>query len=65
MLNKIIVAIDNSSSTQQVFDRSVYLAKAIDANLMLLHVLSPLDEQYIDTKVFTANFLKILGNHLE
>lgn len=56
MLNRILVAIDNSSSSQQVFDEAVCLAKATDANLMLLHVLSPLDEQYVDTKVFTANY---------
>lgn len=48
MLNKILVAIDNSDMSQQVFDEAVFLAKATDANLMLLHVLSPLDEQYVD-----------------
>jgi nucleotide-binding universal stress UspA family protein len=48
MLNRILVAIDNSTSSQQVFDEAVSLAKATNANLMLLHVLSPLDEQYID-----------------
>lgn len=48
MLNRILVAIDNSHMNQQVFDEAVSLAKATDGNLMLLHVLSPLDEQYID-----------------
>lgn len=31
MLNRIIVAIDNSSSSQQVVDEAVCLAKATDA----------------------------------
>ncbi|AFY56370.1 universal stress protein UspA-like protein [Rivularia sp. PCC 7116] len=48
MLKKIIVAIDSLSMSQHVFDEAVYLAKATDAKLMVLHVLSPLDEQYID-----------------
>ena len=48
MLNRILVAIDNSESSQQVFNEAVYLAKITDASLMLLHVLSPLDEQYVD-----------------
>ena len=48
MFNKILVAIDNSQMSQQVFDEAVFLAKATDGNLMLLHVLSPLDEQYVD-----------------
>ncbi|MEO1430251.1 MAG: universal stress protein [Cyanobacteria bacterium J06633_8] len=48
MLKKVLVAIDNLPISQHVFDEAVYLAKATDAKLMLLHVLSPLDEQYID-----------------
>ena len=31
-----------------MFNEAVFLAKVTDANLMLLHVLSPLDEQYVD-----------------
>jgi nucleotide-binding universal stress UspA family protein len=48
MFNRILVAMDNSSWSEQVFDRAVSLAKATNGKLMLLHVLSPLDEQYID-----------------
>lgn len=48
MLNKILVAVDNSDSSQNVFDEAVSLAKVTDASLMILHVLSPLDEQYVD-----------------
>ena len=48
MLNKILVAVDNSESNQQVFDEAVSLARVTNARLMLLHVLSPFDEQYVD-----------------
>ena len=48
MFNRILVAIDNSPWSEQVFNEAVSLAKATDANLMLLHVLSALDEEYID-----------------
>ena len=48
MFNKILVAIDTSDMSKHVFDEAVSLAKINNANLMLLHVLNPLDEQYID-----------------
>jgi nucleotide-binding universal stress UspA family protein len=65
MMNRILVAIDNSSSSQQVFDEAVSLAKATDANLMLLHVLSPLDEQYVDPLFLQPTILypQLQGNN--
>lgn len=51
MFNRLLVAIDNSDMSQYVFDEAVSLAKTNNANLMLLHVLNPLDEQYIDGTV--------------
>jgi nucleotide-binding universal stress UspA family protein len=65
MLNRILVAIDSSSSSQQVFDEAVSLAKATDANLMLLHVLSPLDEQYVDPLFLQPTILypQLQGNN--
>lgn len=65
MLNKILVAIDNSQMSQQVFDEAVFLAKATDANLMLLHVLSTLDEQYIDPLFLQPTILypELQGNN--
>lgn len=65
MLNRILVAMDNSSSNQQVFDEAVSLAKATDANLMLLHVLSPLDEQYVDPLFLQPTILypQLQGNN--
>ena len=47
MFHKILVALDNSELSQQVFDRAVFLAKATNASLMLLHVQSVYDEYYL------------------
>ena len=40
MFNKILVAIDRSTASRNVFETAVSLAKTTGANLMLLHVLS-------------------------
>ncbi len=48
MFTKILVSIDDSDMTQHVFDEAVSLAKATGGSLMLLHVINPLDEPYID-----------------
>ena len=40
MFQKILVAMDSSSTAQAVFERAVILARSMDAHLMLLHVLS-------------------------
>lgn len=40
MFNKILVAIDNSAISRHVFAEALSLAKAYNAQLMLLHVLS-------------------------
>jgi nucleotide-binding universal stress UspA family protein len=47
MFHKILVALDNSELSQQVFDRAVFLAKSTNASLMLLHVQSAYDEYYL------------------
>ena len=44
MFEKILVAMDKSDLSQSVFDKAVSLAKALDAKLMLLHVLSSDEE---------------------
>lgn len=46
MFHKILVAIDNSGTSNYVFDAAVDLAKATNACLMLLHVLSPYEQGY-------------------
>ncbi|MEM8720500.1 MAG: universal stress protein [Cyanobacteria bacterium P01_G01_bin.39] len=40
MFNKILVAIDHSAGSKQVFNQALSIAQANDANLILLHVLS-------------------------
>jgi len=40
MFSKILVAIDHSASSKQVFEKALSIAKADGANLILLHVLS-------------------------
>lgn len=44
MFNKILVAIDRSAASRQVFKQALSLAKATKANLMILHVLSVEEE---------------------
>ena len=46
MFHKILVAMDNSESGQQIFEEALVLAKANKAQLMLLHVMSPDEESY-------------------
>ncbi|MBX2865244.1 MAG: universal stress protein [Leptolyngbyaceae cyanobacterium MAG.088] len=46
MYQKILVAIDNSTTAQQIFDQALALAKPLQAQLMLLHVLSVEEEGY-------------------
>jgi nucleotide-binding universal stress UspA family protein len=46
MFHKILVAVNNSEITQQIFDQALSLAKATNAELMILYVLSPFDERY-------------------
>lgn len=48
MFTKILVSIDDSEMTQHVVDQAVSLAKATGGSLMLLNVISPLDEPYFD-----------------
>jgi nucleotide-binding universal stress UspA family protein len=46
MFHKILVAIDNTDIGRHVFDEALFVAKATDAKMMLLHVVSPYDENY-------------------
>lgn len=43
MFHKILVAMDNSAISEQLFDTALSFAKAMGARLMLLHVLSAED----------------------
>ena len=44
MFQKILVALDTSSLNRSVFEEALGLAKALNANVMLLHVLSSEEE---------------------
>ena len=46
MFQKILVALDASDHNQRVFEEAIALAKATNACVMLLHVLTPFDEGY-------------------
>jgi nucleotide-binding universal stress UspA family protein len=46
MFDKILVALDRSDLSSQVFEQAVSLAKATDASLMLLSVLAPFEQIY-------------------
>jgi nucleotide-binding universal stress UspA family protein len=48
MFNKILVALDKSHRSQYIFEQALFLAKLSDAEMMLLHVLSPLEDPYIN-----------------
>jgi nucleotide-binding universal stress UspA family protein len=47
MYHRILVAIDQSEMAEYIFDQAVFLAKSTDAEMMLLHVLSPLEDPYL------------------
>lgn len=59
MFNKILVAIDHSAISQQVFDKALSLALAKEANLILLHVLSVEEE----SSPITSPYLVQHKNH--
>ncbi|HEY9606708.1 MAG TPA: universal stress protein [Allocoleopsis sp.] len=54
MFDKILVAMDNSESGQQIFEEALVLAKATKAQLMLLHVMSPDEEGYPNSLSYTS-----------
>lgn len=46
MFSKIIVAVDRSDTSQHAFNKAIAFAKAVQGTIMLIHVLSPMDENY-------------------
>jgi nucleotide-binding universal stress UspA family protein len=46
MFKKILVALDTSDHSKRIFEEAIALAKGIDAQVMLLHVLTPFEEGY-------------------
>ena len=54
MFHKILVALDDSDTSEQVFQKALSLAKASEASLLLMHVLSPLDKSYPDPTIYSG-----------
>ncbi|WP_337886658.1 universal stress protein [Fischerella thermalis] len=50
MFQRILVALDNSDTSQHVFEEALSIAKVTHARLMLLHVLSDLEINYSNVK---------------
>lgn len=48
MFERILVALDDSDMSQQVYERAVELAQMNKARLMLLYVLSPIDDGFTE-----------------
>jgi nucleotide-binding universal stress UspA family protein len=46
MFNKILVALDDTPMSTRILEEALVLAKQLQAHLMLLHVLSPLDPNH-------------------
>ena len=44
MFQRILVALDHSETSQSVFEKTLELAKSNQARVLLLHVVSPIDE---------------------
>lgn len=51
MFDRILVAVDNSEDSRHVFETALFLAKAADARLMLLHVLSSKGIGYAENRI--------------
>ena len=49
MYRRILVALDGSQLSQEVFQQGLSLAQMFDAELQLLHVISPLKAEYQNT----------------
>ncbi len=58
MYQRILVAVDNSSVSQQAFSKAVSLAKALSSNLHIIHVILPVTQEYQDSSLiaFSGGF---------
>jgi nucleotide-binding universal stress UspA family protein len=64
MFRKILVAVDNTEMHHHIFEEAISLAKAMDARLMVLHVLSVFDEQFLNP-LFVEPYLVYPTFHTE
>ena len=58
MYQKILVAVDNSPISQQAFDKALFLAKELAADLHLINVILPVTQEYQDASLiaFSGGF---------
>ncbi|WP_416670937.1 universal stress protein [Egbenema bharatensis] len=54
MIQKILVALDDSDLSQFVFENALSLAKSTHSQLLLIHVLAPTDAEYPATPIYTG-----------
>ncbi|PPS43295.1 universal stress protein [Chroococcidiopsis sp. TS-821] len=64
MYTRILVALDRSPMSEQVFQQAIDLAKATNANVMLLHVLSPDEEGSPDTSMMREEYFPGLSSEI-
>ena len=55
MFKKILVAIDSLEKSNHILETALFMAKASNAELMLLHVLSPYEEGYPNMTLQLSN----------
>ncbi|MBE9229130.1 universal stress protein [Phormidium sp. LEGE 05292] len=55
MFKKILVAIDSLETSNHILAAALFMAKASNAELMLLHVLSPFEEGYPNMRIQIIN----------
>lgn len=55
MFKKILVAIDSLQTSNDILAAALFMAKASNAELMLLHVLSPFEEGYPNISIQMSN----------
>ncbi|UBF24050.1 universal stress protein [Kovacikia minuta CCNUW1] len=62
MFQKILVALDDSPIGDHIFEEALSLAKTMNAALLLLHVLTPMEEGYPLPAIFPRTDSLYLGN---
>lgn len=64
MFTKILVAIDCSEESRNIFDYALSLAQATGANLMLLHVFAPEEKNYPNPLIFSGTEYDVMDESL-
>lgn len=63
MFKKILVAIDSLETSNHILAAAFFMAKASNAELMLLHVLSPYEEGYPNMTLQLSNNYPVMAHH--